>query len=148
MDKFVESLKKSLSVVAFGTKKITKTVAEKTGNFVDITKLNIALNDTDKKIEEIYKKIGETVYQAYSEGLSANDDFSDFCEEIDAFVAEQESLKAQIAELKNSVACPVCGQINDKNREFCSKCSSTLFMKNDDNSKNQVIEVVDFEDEE
>ena len=67
MDKFMDALKKGFSVVASETKKITKTVAGKTNNIMDITKLNIALSDTDKKITAIYETIGKTIYEKYSE---------------------------------------------------------------------------------
>ncbi len=134
MDKFVDSLKKSFSVVASGTKKITKNVAGKTGNLVDITKLNIALKDTDKKITEIYKIIGKTVYQKYSEGMPVTDTFSDLCEEIDAFVIEQESLKAQIAELKGPASQP--------------ECKYSVPSEKSNKPKNHVIEITDSEDDE
>lgn len=148
MDRFIESIKKGFSVVAKGTKQLTKNVAGKTGNLVDITKLNIALNDTDKKVNAIYEKIGKTVYQKYAEGMTVTEDFLDLCEEIDQYILEQESLREQIAELKNSVVCPVCGKSNDKNSEFCSKCGSSFSSREKEPEKNQVIEIVDFEEEE
>ena len=148
MDKFIDSLKKGFLVVADETRKITKTVAGKTGNFVDVTKLSVALNDTDKKVKAIYEKIGRIVYQKYSEGMSITNDFTDLCEEIDEFVAEQESLREQIAEIKKSAVCPVCGKNNDKDSEFCSKCGYSFSSAKNDKEKSQVIEIVDFEDEE
>ena len=147
MDKFIDALKKGFSIVASETKKISKTVAGKTNTLVDVTKLNIALSDTEKKISAIYEKIGKTVYEKYSEGAPVTDAFSDLCEEIDAFIVEQESLKAQIAELKNTVSCPECGQNNDKNSVFCSKCGAKLTQDSVENEDN-VIEVTDIEDDE
>lgn len=148
MDRFIDSLKKGFSVVAEETKKITKTVAGKTGNLVDVTKLNIALNDTDKKVKAIYEKMGRIVYQKYSEGIAVTDEFTDLCEEIDEFVAEQESLRDQIAEIKKSVVCPACGKSNDKDSEFCSKCGYSFSSVKKEKEKSQVIEIVDFDDEE
>ena len=146
MEKFMEAFKKGFSVVASETKKLTKTVAGKTSNFVDITKLNIALSDTDKKIAEIYEEIGKTVYQKYCDDEPITDDFSELCEAIDEFVSEKETIKAQIAELKKSIPCPECGQNNDKENEFCAKCGAKLKKADDDDDK--VIEVIDFEDDE
>ncbi len=147
MDNFIDALKKGFSVVASETKKISKTVAGKTNTFVDVTKLNIALSDTEKKISAIYEKIGKTVYEKYSEGAPITDAFSDLCEEIDEFVAEQESLKSQIAELKNTISCPECAQNNDKNSDFCSKCGAKL-TKDTTEDEDKVIEVTDIEEDE
>lgn len=146
MENFMDAFKKGLSVVATETKKITKTVAGKTSNFVDITKLNIALSDTDKKISEIYEKIGQTVYEKYTEGFSITEDFDEMCAVIDEFVDEKESLKAQIAELKKAIPCPECGQNNDKENEFCAKCGAKLVREKKDESGSTVIEVTELDD--
>ena len=124
-----------------------KTVAGKTNNLVDVTKLNLALNDTERKISDIYEKIGEVVYQKYTAGEITEDSFDDLFKEIDAFKAEQESLKAQIAELKNAVTCSQCGQNNDKDSEFCSKCGAKLSKEEEAPEEDKVIEVVDFDEE-
>ena len=147
MDKFMENLKKGFSVFVSEAGKITKTVAGKTNNFVDVTKLNLTLNDIDRKITAIYEKIGETVYEKYIAGDIADDSFSDLFKEIEAFKAEQESLKAQIAELKNAITCSECGQNNSKDSEFCSKCGTKLSPESEAPEEDKVIEVVDFDEE-
>lgn len=147
MDKFMDNLKKGFSVFMSEAGKITKTVAGKTNNLVDVTKLNLTLNDTDRKITAIYEKIGEAVYEKYVAGEIADDSFCDLFKEVEAFKAEQESLKAQIAELKNAITCPQCGQNNDKESEFCSKCGAKLSKETEDDEEDKVIEVVDFDEE-
>ena len=147
MDKFMDNLKKGFSVFVSEAGKITKTVAGKTNNLVDVTKLNFTSSDIDRKISSIYEKIGKSVYEKYLADEITDDSFVDLFKEIDAFKAEQEIIKAQIAELKNAVTCPECGQNNDKNNEFCSKCGAKLTEEEEDTEEDKVIEVVDFDEE-
>jgi len=147
MEKFMDSLKKGFSVVCAETKKLSKTVAGKTSNLLDITKLNIALSDTDKKISEIYEQMGKSVYEKYSEGISITKEFDDMCAVIDEFIVEKESLKGQIAELKKSIPCPECGQNNDKENEFCAKCGAKLIAEKDEESGSKVIEVIEIDED-
>ena len=144
MDKFIDTIKKTLSVAVTEAGKLTKTVAGKTNNFVDVTKLNLALNEADKKISSLYQKIGETVYSKYLMDELNCTEFDEILSEIDNFKAEQESLKAQIAELKNAVTCPECGANNDKGSEFCSKCGAKLSGDSEAPCEDKVIEVTEF----
>lgn len=147
MDKIIDNIKKGISVALSEAGKFTKTVAGKTNNIVDVTKLNLTLSDTERKIAALEEKIGEMVYIKYSEGSLSSNDFKDLCKEIDAFKAEQKSIKAQIAELKNSISCPKCGAANDTGSEFCSKCGVNLSSKGEEHSKDNVIEVTELDEE-
>jgi len=144
MNEILEKIKKGLSIAATEAGKFTKSVAGKTGNLVDVTKLNLTLNDTERKITDIQRKIGELVYEKYSDGSLSTSDFDELCGEIDEFRAEQESIKAQIAALKKSIPCSVCGTNNEKGNEFCAKCGAKLKKADDDD---MVIEVTDFDEE-
>ncbi len=147
MDKLLDTIKKGLSIAVTEAGKLTKTVAGKTNNIVDVTKLNLALNETERKISALYEKIGEGIYLKYSEDSLAYDEFGDILKEIDSFKAEQESLKAQIAELKNAITCPGCGSNNDKTSEFCSKCGAKLSSDEYICDEDKVIEVTEFTEE-
>lgn len=147
MDKLIDTIKKGLSIAVTEAGKITKTVAGKTNNIVDVTKLNFALNETEKKISALYEKIGETIYAKYAQGDTCCSEFDEILKEIDAFKAEQEGLKAQIAELKNAITCPECGVNNDKGSEFCSKCGAKLSGESEKAEEDKVIEVTEFTEE-
>ena len=147
MDKFLDTIKKGLSIAVTEAGKLTKTVAGKTTNIVDVTKLNFALNETGRKISALYEKIGETVYSKYTEGELNCTEFDEILKEIDSFKAEQENIKAQIAELKNAITCPECGTSNDKDNEFCSKCGAKLTEEDEEVQEDKVIEVTEFTEE-
>lgn len=147
MDKLIDTIKKGLSIAVTEAGKLTKTVAGKTNNLVDVTKLNLALNETERKITALYEKIGETVYAKYQADDLNCTEFDEILKEIDSFKAEQENIKAQIAELKNAVTCPECGINNDKGSEFCSKCGSKLTAEDEKAEEDKVIEVTEFTEE-
>lgn len=147
MDKFIDTIKKGLSVAVSEAGKLTKTVAGKTNNLVDVTKLNLALNEAERKITALYEKIGESIYAKHLDGTLDCDGFDEILKEIDSFKAEQESLKAQIAELKNAITCTECGANNDKGSEFCSKCGTKLSADIEKCEEDKVIEVTEFTEE-
>ena len=110
--------------------RFAKIALDKTTNAVDITKLNLAKNETEGKISKLYSKIGEIIYTQYKDGAGFDGDISDALAEIDKFKAEAEEIAEQIAALKSTAACPECGQQNGKSSEYCSKCGAKL--KEDD----------------
>ena len=141
MDNFLDNLKKGMSVALNGTEKLAKVVKDKTVTAYDTTKLNLALNSTEGKMNKHYQKIGEIIYQQYKDNRNVGEEIEAYCEEIDSFCVEINELKSRIAELKNSSVCPHCGNPTDKSGDFCSKCGARLTDDDD------VIQVVDVPDE-
>lgn len=142
MENILDNIKKGMGVALTEAGKLTKVVTKKTVHIYDTTKLNIALNDTQGRVDKHYKKIGEIIYGRYLDNRDVGDEIEGYCEEIDAFMEEIKSLKDKIATLKNSSACPSCGHNNDTSSSFCSKCGRGLSNDDDD-----VIQVVDVPDE-
>ena len=126
MSTFLDDLKGKLFQVKEGAGKIAKVALDKTTNAVDITKLNFAKSEADSKVNKLYAKIGETIYQQYKNGEEFEGSIGEDLIEIDRFKSEAEDLKAQIAALKSTAPCPECGQQNDKSSEYCSKCGAKL----------------------
>ena len=141
MEKLLDNLKKGVSVALTEAEKLTKVVKDKTVHIYDTTKLNIALNDTQGKVDKHYQKIGELMYERYLNNRDVGDDIEDYCQEIDSFLEEIKELKERIASLKNVSVCPSCGNNNDKACDYCSKCGKKLADDEDD-----VIQVVDVPD--
>ncbi|MCR4719480.1 MAG: zinc ribbon domain-containing protein [Firmicutes bacterium] len=128
-------LKDKLSSAKDGAEKFAKIAIDKTTNVVDITKLNLAKSEADSKINKLYAKVGETIYEQYKNGEEFDKDLCEIMIEIDKFKAESEELKEQIAALKSTAACPECGQQNDKSSEYCSKCGAKLAEDSEEEDK-------------
>lgn len=129
MDAIYENIKKGVQTVKTEAGKLTKAVIGKTNNIVDITKLNLVKTETEGKINKLYQQIGESVYDRYLSGTNPDGDISGICIEIDKFKNELKDLNEQLAEYKNTVACPECGQYNSKDSDYCSKCGSHISVK-------------------
>lgn len=142
MDKLLDNLKKGVQVAVNEAEKLTKVVADKTSNIVDVTKLNLSLSETERKINKLYCSIGEIVYADYEDGEELSGKTADICAEIEELKAEAEGIKEQIASLKASIACPSCGQYNDKSNDYCSKCGQKL---SEEKEEDMVIEVTDLD---
>lgn len=126
MEKLIENLKNSVQTAKSEAGKLAKVVIDKTNNIVDTTKLSLAKNDTEGKINKLYQQIGEIVYKKYLADGETETDINDICIELDKFKTELDDLNEQIAELKNTVVCPSCGENNNKGNEYCSKCGTHL----------------------
>lgn len=142
MDKLLNNLKKGVQVAVNEAEKLTKAVADKTSNIVDVTKLNLSLSETERKINKLYCSIGEAVYADYENGDEPSSKIADMCAEIDELKSEVSGIKEQLASVKDSIACPSCGQYNDKSSGYCSKCGQKL---SEEKEEDMVIEVTDLD---
>ena len=96
--------------------------AQKAGKIVESTKLSFKLYELIGEVDEVQKKIGAIVYAAHK-GEETNQ------QELDELLKEQDSLNAEIAELrikiaanKNSKICPKCGKVCQNGDQFCAGC--------------------------
>ena len=131
-----------------GASRFAKKAIDKTTAAVDITKLNLAKNDTEGKISKLYKKIGESIYGQYKAGKEFDSDLSDVFVEIDKFKAELDEICEQISSLKSTVACPECGQQNPKDSQFCAKCGEKLNIEEvkEEDEEDAAVDVVSEEE--
>ena len=109
------------------TKKATETykgAAEKTGKIAKEAKLKMKISENKSKINEIYKEIGEKVYQKHiSEGdVCVKKDLEDECARIDELAKQIEEYHAEILSLSDSKLCVNCKETISKEAKFCPKC--------------------------
>jgi flagellar motility protein MotE (MotC chaperone) len=105
-------------------------VAKKSGEMVEVAKLNLAIQNDENRIEEIYKEIGKSQYKKSKEvNLSdepESDEIAERFKEIDELFKSIETKKEKVLEIKSSVECPNCKQLVDKNTSYCPKCGTKL----------------------
>lgn len=108
-----------------------KTAAKKSGEIVEITRLNINIASEEEKIDKIYMEIGRKVYSAYLRGDEVEESFKMFCEQIKVHEENIRSIKKKILEVKNAKGCVSCNTEIETNAIFCPKCGS----KQEENEK-------------
>lgn len=113
-----------------------KSVGDKTGGMIEVTKLNMKINNENSKISEAQRQIGALCWEQFNQGKS-------FGVEVDAILQSiQESYKliedtqAEIKTIRESVAaaapaakgcvCAACGAANAEGTKFCSSCGAKI----------------------
>lgn len=142
MEDFLGKVKEQATKAKTGATKLGKQVYEKTNTAIAITKLSIAVSETDSKIKDAYETIGRTVYDKYITDGTVCDIVGENCRAIDELFKEREALLEKKAELKSSIKCPDCGKYNNNDSAYCSKCGTKLTSeeKQDKEAENSVEE--------
>lgn len=127
--------------------KITKTAnetykytTEKTSKLAKVVKLKSLISKDKEKVNEIYKKIGELVYQSHIRKYENNDILNkveDLCKEIDAYSEEMENNRIELLKLKDLKQCQNCNFEIGLDFKFCPNCGIKQ-EENNENNKNNV----------
>lgn len=114
---FLENLGKKVGEAA-------QAAAKKSGELVEVTKLNVNINTEEDKIQKLYSQIGKSIYERFSASGIAEDDIKEACEAIVVHEQNVKALKDKIAEVKGTKQCVGCGNEMEKTQIFCSKCGA------------------------
>ncbi len=95
-------------------------VAQQTKNFADVTRLNSAISDKEKRISQLYQSIGKTYYERHSD--DAESEQQQAVDEIKGLLAEIAQHKEEIKQIKGIVKCPNCGGDVPSQAAFCNAC--------------------------
>ena len=103
-----------------------KVTADKTGKLAKEAKLRMKIADLKSQINEIYKEIGEIVYQKHTRDgeYDIEKEIEEKCTKIDVLSDEIESNLKQCLELKDKRQCPNCFAEIEKDVKSCPKCGT------------------------
>ena len=110
----------------FGKKisNLGQTAVQKTRGVTDMARLNGAVNDEEKKLNNTYREIGKIYVQ-----LHLNDPEPPLADYVRAAVEGEQRITAyrqQIQETRGTVRCPSCGGQVTANSAFCNNCGFKL----------------------
>jgi membrane protease subunit (stomatin/prohibitin family) len=123
---------------------VAKNISDKTGEAIEITKLNSKISSEKNAIEGVCKKIGEYYYQQHKDGESLPEEVAAMCTEIYGHYMMIDDLKAEIERIKSpgkeeqvtasapsepaadGFVCSVCGKANLQGNKFCQECGAKL----------------------
>lgn len=115
-------IKDSLARIGKYLEEGVSSVAYKSENLVEISKLNLALSSDEKNKDEIYLKIGKKIYKDYKENKISDNSLLDKCEEIEEINKDIAGIKKKILKLRDKKQCKKCGTEMVKEADFCPKC--------------------------
>ena len=102
------------------TFKITK---EKATTISEELKIKGKISEAKDKIEDLYKEIGEKVFEELKDGKDViKEEISEKIEKISDLKNDIEKYQVEILSLKKIKKCSECGEELEINAEFCSKC--------------------------
>lgn len=101
-----------------------KMTADKTGKIAKEAKLKLKIGELKSQINDIYKEIGEKVYEKHirEEEIDIQKDLEEQCTKIDVLSDEIDSMLQECLTLKDKKQCPNCNYQIDKEDKFCPKC--------------------------
>ena len=101
-----------------------KMTADKTGKIAKEAKLKLKIGELKSQINDIYKEIGEKVYEKHirEEEIDIQKDLEEQCTKIDVLSDEIDSMLQECLALKDKKQCPNCNYQIDKEDKFCPKC--------------------------
>ncbi len=114
---FFDDLGKKLS-------KAGQSVMDKGKEFADITKINLAISDEEKKLDEAYKKLGRLFVEKI--GDRAEGDFAELVSEVKGALSRIDELRQQIKDIKGIAVCTKCGAEIQADSVFCNSCGAKL----------------------
>ena len=126
---------------------IAKNVGEKTGDAIEITKLNAKIASEKSAMTELYKQLGEKIYEKYAQGAYQSEDMAALFAAVDArkagiaeaegkilAIREENQTKAQAAAevqpaentASAGVVCSGCGAVCADGVKFCDQCGTKI----------------------
>ena len=112
-----------------------KGVADKTGESIEISKLNGEIRSQEGKIAASKADLGEYVWNLYQKDGSLDESIVNICKIIEEEYQKITDLERQIAEIRerqqaraaaNSPICPQCGAKLEKGARFCPECGTRM----------------------
>ncbi len=103
-------------------------IGMKAGKTVDVYKLSIELSEVKIQLKAKFENIGKAVYDSMKAGDSIveSEALESEIREIDELYCRAESLKKEIAILKDKSICKACGAVNSADGLYCNKCGHAL----------------------
>ena len=118
-----------MSVIESVTKSIGKTAkkaVKRSGELMEITKLNVKIAGIQDKAKTIYEEIGKQEYQKYNKGVTVDGSIRKRCEEIDELEADIRVMNRKLAEMKQIHKCPECHADVKNDVFYCPNCGAKM----------------------
>lgn len=130
MDNKVAMMLEKAKIVAEKTGKAASRAMESAGkaanDMAQATRLNLQIFDLNTECEVLYKEIGKLVYNIHLGAEVEPDTMDDYLAQLDELCERIEELRVQLAEVKASLTCTVCGKQCGRDDAFCSGCGTAL----------------------
>ena len=118
-----------------------QSAVQKGKELADIAKINSAVYDEEKKIDDNYREIGKLYYSLHGEDPDV--DFAAMIAAIHESESKINEYKQQLKDIKGVVCCEKCGAEVSSNAAFCSACGAPMPVVNPAEEPAQVEDVAE-----
>ncbi len=118
-----------LEDVLLNARTAVDTVGKKAGKVIDMSKLTLSAADIKSELSKKYEMLGRITFEAQTTNKDYTKSIADIVAKIINLKAELESVNEALASGKSKVKCSACGNYNDKDAIFCSKCGTKIVVK-------------------
>ena len=121
-----------------GTKTVADVAFKKAGKAIDFSKLKFNSADLNRKISNIYEKIGRATYESIKNNIDKTEEINQHIAAVDNLYIQLDAINEQISSLgKNEAVCKCnCKESKITNIESCS-CVEDDHICNCDTEKNE-----------
>lgn len=95
-----------------------------TSKWLEIGKLNMALNAAKMDLSDLYERIGEMIYQNKIMDISHSQAVQELLHEVTRKKMKIKEIQAQINQVREIRACEQCGANLDETINYCPYCSA------------------------
>ncbi len=100
---------------------------KESNRMVETVRGNLTLSETQAELKKLKQELGQLVYEAYQKQEEPSaETIAEKCEEIGRKEAQADSMKEDLAKLKNQKKCENCGAVTSRTYDFCPKCGHSL----------------------
>ena len=100
--------------------------SQKTGEAIEIGKLQLKVTQAQAEIRKLYEQIGSMIYLSRKNGSDPSTMVDSLVHQIDRLSAEIDAVQARIQQLRQLIKCTRCGAQNAKDALYCSRCGAPL----------------------
>ena len=122
------------------SKKLSQTSADvmkKTKDFADTTKLNGMISDEEKRIQEAFRQIGKTYFEAHKDAPDA--EMAEFVAQVIDAQEKIAQYNEEICQIKGVVKCPSCGAEIPAEAQFCGTCGAKMPAKEEPKEEAPIV---------
>ena len=105
---------------------VTRAAVKASSEFLEVTKINMAIKSEEDKIKGIMYDIGKGIYESYLSGKPVENELALKCSDISEIENNIAIMKQKILEIKNAVKCEACSAEIDNSVVFCPKCGKKI----------------------
>ncbi|MBE6839548.1 MAG: hypothetical protein E7507_08450 [Ruminococcus sp.] len=109
-----------------GARRCIDSAAEKTGDFIEVSKLKLEKTQLESKVREQYQKLGKMCFDMSETGTDTTPYMNEVMDKIRELKKDIQWTEDRINSVKPQKTCASCGKKNSTENLYCQNCGAKL----------------------